>query len=218
MPPFSYIIEFTTNKNPGYGGSLLELYYISFSSIQSIFTFTEPFARWLSKLTIVVLIALLAVLATLLSTVLWGLVQGIPLSFSPSQFSMLRVGWRPFPVLASDASIVHIAISMTLLAALGLGAVTSCFVLLSLFLAKPFAIIGLVFFWALLDYTLTGYVIFWQRYLSPTTKTMLMAHWPREDMFLPYLMPPLWSSVVYFIFIIGAVCFFGWRRIKDADL
>ncbi|MBT9165158.1 MAG: hypothetical protein DDT23_01173 [candidate division WS2 bacterium] len=176
------------------------------------------FKWWLAKLIMVFSIALLALFATLFSTFLWGLIREIPLSFTPSQFAMGEFdGWRYFPVLASDASVFHLVIGMTLLAALGLGSIISCFVLLSLFLAKPFAIIGLVFFWTLLDFSLTGHVFFWSRYLSPSMKMMLMTHWPREDIFFPYLMPPLWTSVAFFVFIISAVCILGWRRIKEAD-
>ncbi len=176
------------------------------------------FKWWLAKLIMVFLIALSAVFATLISTFLWGLIREIPLSFTPSQFAMGEFAGPPyFPVLAADASVFHLVIGMTLLAVLGLGSIISCFVLLSLFFAKPFAIIGLVFFWALLDYTLAGNYFFWARYLSPAMKMVLMTHWPRENIFLPYLMPPLWTSVAYFVFIISAVCFFGWRRIKEAD-
>lgn len=176
------------------------------------------FKWWSAKLTMVFLIALSALSATLFSTFLWGLIRGIPFSFTPSSFAMGDFDGRPyFPVLAPEASVFQLAIGMTLLAALGLGTIVSCFVFLSLFLAKPFAITGLVFFWALLDHTFTGHVFFWQRYLSPVMKMMLMTHWPREDIFFPYLLPPLWTSVAFFAVIISAVCFFGWRRIKESD-
>jgi len=162
------------------------------------------FKWWLAKLTMVFLTALAALTATLFSTFLWGLVRGIPLSFAPSQFALGEFeGWRHFPALAADTSIFSLVIGMTLLAALGLGAIISCFVLLSLYMAKakPFAIIGLVFFWALLDFTLTQHVTFWARYLGPIMRMKLMAHWPTGNPFLPYFMPPLWTSVAYFVFV-----------------
>jgi hypothetical protein len=176
------------------------------------------FKWWAAKLAVVFLVVLVAIVATLSSTLIWGLVQGIPFSSMPSSFAMGDFDGPPyFPVLAPDTHMPILVISMALLAALGLGAKVSCVVFLSLFLAKPFALIGLVFSWALLDYTLAGWVSFWQRYLSPTMKMMLMTHWPREDRFLPHLMPPLWTSVVFFVVIISAVCFFGWRRVRSAD-
>lgn len=176
------------------------------------------FIWWSAKLAMVFLVALSALIATLFSTFLWGLIQGIPFSFTPSSFAMGKFDGPPyFPVLAPDTSVLQLVVGMTLLAAFGLGAIVSGFVFLSLFLAKPFAITGLAFFWALLDYTLAGHVFFWQRYLSPAMKMMLMAHWPREDIFLPYLLPPLWTSIAFFVVIISAVCFLGWQRIREAD-
>ena len=176
------------------------------------------FKWWSAKLTMVFLIALSALSATLFSTFLWGLIRGIPFSFTASSFAMGDFDGRPyFPVLAPDTSVFQLVICIILLAAFGLGAIVSCFVFLSLFLAKPFAITGLVFFWALLDFTLAGHVFFWQYYLSPVIKMILMAHWPREDIFFPYILPPLWTSVAFFAVIISAVCFFGWRRIREAD-
>ncbi|MBT9150966.1 MAG: hypothetical protein DDT40_01147 [candidate division WS2 bacterium] len=182
---------------------------------------------WSAKLFLVFAVTLVAIVATLGFSILWGLIRGIPFSSSPSSFAMgitaVRGGFYqafpPFPPLTPDTNVLGLVAGITLYSSLTFGVIMSLFILASLFFAKPFFIVGLVFFWSLLEFTLTQYVLFWQRYLSLAARTFLMAHSPiiNESVFNPLFHPPLWSSSTVFIIIGIGTWLWGWRRIKQTD-
>jgi len=177
------------------------------------------FRWWLAKLSSMFIIVALVMVVALSSSVFWALVQGVPFSVSLSPYAIGEgaVDFRFFPALDGDTNVLALVAAILLLASLALGSLMSVFVSLSLLVRKPFAIIGLVFVWALLDFTLWQYVLWWQYYISPSMKTMLMTHFEINTYTGAPLIPPLWTSITFFIGLTLAALVFGWSRIRRAD-